>query len=88
MRGQPWPRYTLADVARHKHKNDCWIVVHDNVYDMTPHVQNHEGWTNGSKQTTLLAILSGMGEDCTLDFDEVHSGHARKMLPRNGYWIY
>ena len=47
---------------------------------MTPHVLNHEGWVNGSKQTTLLAILSGMGEDCTLDFDEVHSGHARKML--------
>ena len=48
---------------------------------MTPHVANHEGWTNGSKQSTLLAVLSSMGTDCTLDFDEAgHSAHAMAQL--------
>jgi hypothetical protein len=49
-------------------------------YDMTPHVLNHEGWTNGAKQSTLLAILSAMGQDCTEDFDEVHSDRAKAQL--------
>lgn len=73
-------RYTLAEVAQHNAWDDCWIVVHDIVYDMTHHVVNHEGWTNGSKQTTLIAILSAMGCDCTEDFDEVHSEHAKMQL--------
>ena len=52
-RDKTWPVYTLEEVGEHAHKDDCWIVVHDLVYDMTPHVLNHEGWHNGSKQTTL-----------------------------------
>ena len=43
-------------------------------------MRNHDGWRNGSKQTTLLAILSAMGTDCTLDFDEVHSNAAKAQL--------
>eukprot|EP00322_Chrysochromulina_rotalis_P030972 CAMPEP_0115851326 /NCGR_PEP_ID=MMETSP0287-20121206/12424_1 /TAXON_ID=412157 /ORGANISM="Chrysochromulina rotalis, Strain UIO044" /LENGTH=121 /DNA_ID=CAMNT_0003305355 /DNA_START=6 /DNA_END=371 /DNA_ORIENTATION=+ len=76
-----WPRYTLEDVAGHNKKEDCWIVVHDVVYDMTPHVLNHEGWQHGCKVSTLLAILSAMGKDCTDDFDEVHSDNAQKQMP-------
>ena len=79
-RERAWPQYTMAEVARHRTYDDCWIVVHDNVYDMTPHCKSHEGWVNGSKQSTLLAILSAMGSDCTLDFDEVHSAHAQQQL--------
>ena len=36
-------------------------------------VLNHEGWRNGSKQTTLVAILGAAGSDCTDDMLEVHS---------------
>ena len=75
------PTYTLEEVARHNRVDDCWIVVHDFVYDMTAHVQNHEGWTNGSKNTVLIAVLSAMGCDCTLDFDAAaHSKHAMAQL--------
>ena len=75
------PTYTLAEVAQHNKAHDCWIVVHDIVYDMSAHVANHEGWTNGSKQSTLIAVLSSMGCDCTLDFDEAgHSSHALAQL--------
>jgi cytochrome b involved in lipid metabolism len=44
-----WPTYTLDDVSKHKTKDDCWIVVNDCVIDMTSHVRNHPGWSNGSK---------------------------------------
>jgi|EP00966_Prymnesium_polylepis_P014478 cytochrome b involved in lipid metabolism len=76
-----WPRYTLQQVSQHCRKDDAWIVVGDCVYDITPHVVNHEGWTEGGKQSTLLAILCAMGQDCTDDFTEVHSDAAMRMLP-------
>ena len=72
------PTYTLEEVARHNRVDDCWIVVHDVVYDMTAHCQSHEGWTNGSKQSTLIAVLSAMGCDCTLDFDD--ASHSKKAM--------
>ena len=75
-----WPTYTLDDVSKHKTKDDCWIVVNDCVIDMTSHVRNHPGWNNGSKVSTLLAILSAMGQDCTDEFVTVHSQHAKRQL--------
>ena len=72
--------YTLEEVARHAHKDDCWIVVNDTVYDMTPHVANHEGWQASGKVSTLLAILSAMGTDCTDDFVEVHDARGMREL--------
>lgn len=27
--------YTLAEVAKHKTNNDVWLVIHNNVYDVT-----------------------------------------------------
>ena len=72
-----WPVYTMAEVREHATREDCWLVVHDKVYDMTPHVRNHEGWENSGKVSTLLAVLSAMGQDATEDFVEVRRGCAR-----------
>ena len=80
MPRRPWPVYTLEQVAEHRHKDDCWIVVSDKVYDMTPHVRNHEGWVATGKVSTLLAILSAMGTDCTEDFNETHDAHGFREL--------
>eukprot|EP00965_Chrysotila_dentata_P227151 6195818-Pleurochrysis_carterae.AAC.2 len=74
------PSYTLDEVAAHNRKEDAWIVVNDKVYDLTPHLLNHEGWVNVGKVSTLLALLSSMGQDCSEDFAEVHSPHAWQML--------
>ena len=72
--------YSLEDVARHAHKDDCWIVVNDKVYDMTAHVQNHEGWIGSGKISTLIAILSAMGTDCTEDFLDSHDARGFREL--------
>jgi hypothetical protein len=85
QRNRVWPVYTLANVAEHNHKDDCWIVVNDKVYDMTPHVQNHEGWMGSGKVSTLLAILSAMGTDCTEDFNKTHD--ARGFRELNAYQV-
>ncbi|KAH9362370.1 hypothetical protein HPB48_018022 [Haemaphysalis longicornis] len=34
-KGSQLPRYTLHDVCQHCHQNDCWIVIHNRVYDVT-----------------------------------------------------
>jgi hypothetical protein len=80
MPRRPWPVYTLEQVAEHCHNDDCWIVVNDKVYDMTPHVRNHEGWIGSGKVSTLLAILSAMGTDCTDDFNETHDANGFREL--------
>ena len=59
-------------------------------------VLNHEGWRNGSKQTTLVAILGAAGCGCTDDILEVHSDVAMRqtwlimvrihiLRPQNGW---
>ena len=56
------------------------IVVDDKVYDMSPHVKNHEGWIGSGKISTLLAILSCMGTDCTDDFNATHDSRGFREL--------
>ena len=75
-----WAVYTLAEVAAHAKKDDCWIVVNDKVYDMTKHVETHEGWVGSGKVSTLVAVLCAMGLDCTDDVIEVHDGHAMRQI--------
>ena len=71
--------YTLEDVAPHSKAEDCWIVIEDNVYDMTPYIkkQIHPGGA---------AILFGCGKDATAVFNlrpkdqKAHSQKARDIL--------
>eukprot|EP00315_Gephyrocapsa_oceanica_P025895 CAMPEP_0185466758 /NCGR_PEP_ID=MMETSP1365-20130426/96892_1 /TAXON_ID=38817 /ORGANISM="Gephyrocapsa oceanica, Strain RCC1303" /LENGTH=224 /DNA_ID=CAMNT_0028073495 /DNA_START=38 /DNA_END=713 /DNA_ORIENTATION=+ len=70
----------MAEVARHCYSDDAWIVVSDKVYDMTAHVQHHEGWVGSGKVSTLLALLSAMGTDCSLDFNSTHDARGFREL--------
>ena len=69
--------YTLSDVASHSSKNDCWMVIEGNVYDVTFFIPNHPG---GSR------ILQGCGKDATDLFTgqspmgKIHSRMARNIL--------
>lgn len=37
------PSYTRGEVAAHKKLDDCWIVVHGQVYNVTPWLKRHPG---------------------------------------------
>ncbi|PRW58439.1 cytochrome b5 [Chlorella sorokiniana] len=73
-------RYTLAEVAQHCTPHDGWIVVDSRVYDITPHVVQHPGWTSGCGTSQLLAILRTLGTDCSEEVRAVHSTRALLQL--------
>lgn len=66
------PTYTLAQVEMHQKEDDCWIVVHDLVYDCTPFMKDHPGGAS--------SILITAGTDTTEEFDAIHSSKAHTML--------
>jgi len=52
------------EVAKHNTRDDCWIIVHGKVYDVTEFLPDHPG---GSK-----IILKYAGKDATAEYDPIH----------------
>merc|ERR1719484_176624 len=55
---------TLAEVAKHTSKTDCWVVVAGQVLDVTKFLGEHPGGE--------LAILTFGGKDATEEFNMIH----------------
>ncbi|XP_034176545.1 uncharacterized protein LOC117602514 isoform X1 [Osmia lignaria lignaria] len=65
----------LDEVAWHDTADNCWIVVHDFVYDCTDFLKNHPGGSD--------VVLEYAGRDATLAFIGTgHSSAARLSLER------
>ncbi|KAK7873588.1 hypothetical protein R5R35_009288 [Gryllus longicercus] len=64
------PVVSLSEVAWHDHHGDCWIVVYDRVYDLTPFLWEHPGGEE--------ILLDYAGRDATLAFAGI--GHGPAML--------
>lgn len=73
--------YTLAQIAEHGSKENCWIGIEGKVYDVTEYVGS--GFHPGKE-----AILKGCGKDATSLFNNrpngsgAHSAMARNILKR------
>lgn len=65
--------YTLADISAHNSKSDCWMVIDNDVLNVTSFIDKHPG---GS------VILDGCGKDATSYFNGVgeHMKPIVKML--------
>lgn len=61
--------YTLAEVARHSTKGDCWTTINGSVYNVTAWIGSHPGGQD--------AILSLCGKDGSAAFGDQHSGDRR-----------
>ena len=60
------PRSTnLDELKKHNKENDCWIVVHSKIYDITDYIHSHPGGP--------AIILKYAGKDATAAYDEVHA---------------
>ncbi|CAF9909774.1 MAG: hypothetical protein ALECFALPRED_005994 [Alectoria fallacina] len=65
--------FTYVDVQSHTGKKDCYIVVHDKVYDATKFIDEHPGGEE--------VLLDVGGQDATEPFEDVgHSDEAREIL--------
>ncbi|KAG0363822.1 hypothetical protein BG005_005644 [Podila minutissima] len=69
--------YTADMVSKHSTEDDCWIIHGAKVYDCTKFLQEHPGGAD--------SIIMNAGEDCTEDFDAIHSAKARELLAK--YYI-
>merc|ERR1712048_1406317 len=55
---------TMAEVAKHTTKTDCWVVVSNQVLNVTKFLGEHPGGE--------LAILTFAGKDATEEFNMIH----------------
>ncbi len=53
---------TMAEIAKHATKDDCWFAVDGNVYDVTPFIKS-------GKHPGGPALLQGCGKDATQLFN-------------------
>uniref|UniRef100_A0A0K0E292 Cytochrome b5 heme-binding domain-containing protein n=1 Tax=Strongyloides stercoralis TaxID=6248 RepID=A0A0K0E292_STRER len=65
--------FTRNEVSDHSSVDDIWMIIHDNVYDLTPFLEHHPGGMD--------ILLEYAGMDATLYFENKgHSISAWKML--------
>ena len=69
-------KYTTADVEKHSTPEDCWVIVHEKVYDVTSFVPRHPGGN---------MIWVKAGGDCTQLFDSYHPLRSQATLDK--YYI-
>eukprot|EP01104_Vermistella_antarctica_P019776 TRINITY_DN7989_c0_g1_i1.p1 TRINITY_DN7989_c0_g1~~TRINITY_DN7989_c0_g1_i1.p1 ORF type:complete len:129 (+),score=25.12 TRINITY_DN7989_c0_g1_i1:288-674(+) len=64
--------YTMAEVAKHNSRDDCWLVVDDKVYDVTPYLDDHPGGDS---------ILNGAGMDATdMFYGDQHPPNVKNVI--------
>ena len=69
--------YSLAEVARHNSPDDCWLVIDNQVYEVTDYLSKHE---------PMLDIQAWCGQDASQDYHdkagkgEDHSSRADEAL--------
>mmetsp|Transcript_408 Transcript_408/g.348 ORF Transcript_408/g.348 Transcript_408/m.348 type:complete len:82 (+) Transcript_408:101-346(+) len=61
------------ELAKHNTDTDCWVLVGDDVFDVTNFLKDHPG---GKKAIMLFA-----GKDATEEFDMLHD---RKVIKKYG----
>ena len=64
---------TSEEVAKHNTAKDCWVIVHDRVYDVTKFVPRHPGGN---------MIHVNAGGECTALFESYHPLKAKIVLEK------
>lgn len=59
---QSLPVYTREEVSRHKTIDDCWIILHGQVYNVTSWLRKHPGG--------VRLLMHYAGEDASVSFIE------------------
>lgn len=73
--GTPSKQFTRAEIEKHNTKQEAWMVVNNNVYDVTSVLSWHPG---GS--ATILANAGHLSLEVTSSFNSIHDEYAHKKL--------
>jgi len=66
-------QYSLAEVKKHNDNHSCWLVIHNEVYDVTKFLNEHPGGEE--------VLLEQGGKECSEAFEDVgHSSDARELM--------
>ncbi|XP_028519176.1 cytochrome b5 isoform X2 [Exaiptasia diaphana] len=69
----PMKTFSFEEVKEHNKAGGCWLVIHDNVYDVTKFLDEHPGGEE--------VLLEQAGGDATENFEDVgHSSDARTLM--------
>lgn len=52
------------EVTKHNTRDSCWVIIHNQVYDVTDFLDSHPGGAN--------VILRNSGGDATAEYDPIH----------------
>ncbi|XP_067652794.1 cytochrome b5-like isoform X3 [Haliotis asinina] len=65
--------YRLSEVKEHKDSKSAWLVIHNQVYDVTKFLEEHPGGEE--------VLLEQAGDDASESFEDVgHSTDARELM--------
>ncbi|CAK1585287.1 unnamed protein product [Parnassius mnemosyne] len=66
---------SIEEVRKHRDSKSVWIIIHNDVYDVTNFLEEHPGG-----EDSLLGVA---GQDGTQSFEDVgHSADARDLLKK------
>ncbi|CAG5043500.1 unnamed protein product [Parnassius apollo] len=66
---------SIEEVKKHRDSKSVWIVIHNDVYDVTNFLEEHPGGED--------SLLEVAGQDGTQSFEDVgHSADARALLEK------
>ncbi|XP_016990043.1 cytochrome b5 [Drosophila rhopaloa] len=75
MSGEETKTFTRAEVAKHNTNKDTWLLIHNNIYDVTAFLNEHPGGEE--------VLIEQAGKDATESFEDVgHSNDARDMMKK------
>jgi len=67
--------YSLAEIASYNTSQKAWVVIHNNIYDVTAFLNEHPGGEE--------VLLEQASKDATEAFEDVgHSTDAREMMKK------
>ncbi|KAI9016391.1 cytochrome b5 [Phycomyces nitens] len=67
--------YTIDQVEKHNTKSDCWVIIHNKVYNITDFSAEHPGGEE--------VLIDEAGKDATESFEDIgHSDEAREILAK------
>ncbi|MFA6813986.1 MAG: hypothetical protein GX943_02915 [Candidatus Pacebacteria bacterium] len=72
--------YSMNEVELHQTPDDCWMVIEDQIYDLSSYLVDHDRWLNirdwcGSDATDDYNNKAGMNRDHSVKADEMLAGY-------------